>query len=368
MRILHINCNYVATTLHQLLVRNLEKMGIYSDVFVPIHSGIRAVIECDQNVRVVKCFNVRDRFLYRKKQKKIYEALQREYEVKNWNCIHAHTLFSDGGIAWRIKNDYGIPYIVAVRNTDVNVFFKYRVYLRKHGIEILKSAEAIVFLSLSYRDEVYQKYVDPLDVEELKNKTFIIPNGIDSFWLKNIPNIKRDDDGIIRCIYAGAINKNKNILTTLQACEILNNRGYRIQFTVVGKIEDNNIFNKIKKQKFVTYIPPQPKEKLIGLYRENDIFVMPSYTETFGLVYAEALSQGLPVIYSCGQGFDGQFPNGEVGYSVNSSDSKQIADSIIELMEKKNQISLRCIEKSKKFDWEKISSMYTAIYKRLGER
>ena len=38
------------------------------------------------------------------------------------------------------------------------------------------------------------------------------------------------------------------------------------------------------------------------IYRENDIYVMPSIIETFGLVYAEAMSQGLPVIYTRGQG------------------------------------------------------------------
>lgn len=40
---------------------------------------------------------------------------------------------------------------------------------------------------------------------------------------------------------------------------------------------------------------------------------MPSHKETFGLVYAEAMSQGLPIIYTKNQGFDGQFPDGYVG-------------------------------------------------------
>ena len=42
--------------------------------------------------------------------------------MNEYSLIHAHSLFSNGYIAMRIKQDYGIPYIVAVRNTDVNTF------------------------------------------------------------------------------------------------------------------------------------------------------------------------------------------------------------------------------------------------------
>ena len=48
------------------------------------------------------------------------------------------------------------------------------------------------------------------------------------------------------------------------------------------------------------------QKKTYLIFIVNDIFVMPSVTELL-LVYAEAMSQGLPVIYTRGQGFDGQF-------------------------------------------------------------
>lgn len=44
------------------------------------------------------------------------------------------------------------------------------------------------------------------------------------------------------------------------------------------------------------------KTKIIDVYRDSDIFVMPSKFETFGLVYVEALTQGLHLIYTKGQG------------------------------------------------------------------
>ena len=48
-------------------------------------------------------------------------------------------------------------------------------------------------------------------------------------------------------------------------------------------------------------------EQMRLLYRANSVFVMPSKSETFGLVYIEALSQGLSVLWSRGEAIEGMF-------------------------------------------------------------
>ena len=92
---------------------------------------------------------------------------------------------------------------------------------------------------------------------------------------------------------------------------------------------------------------------------------MPSWQETFGLVYAEAMSQGLPVIYSKGQGFDGQFPEGQVGFSVNSASAKSVAEGIIGVIENYSQIAPNCIPSAARFDWHDICQQYLEIYDRV---
>ena len=52
MKVLHINCNYIATTLHQLMVRELGKHGVDSEVFVPVYDRSKGVIEPDDYVTV----------------------------------------------------------------------------------------------------------------------------------------------------------------------------------------------------------------------------------------------------------------------------------------------------------------------------
>ena len=101
---------------------------------------------------------------------------------------------------------------------------------------------------------------------------------------------------------------------------------------------------------------------LLERYREADVFVMPSFFETFGLVYLEAMSQGLPLIYSKDQGFDGFYTDGRIGYAVNPSDTDGIADKINIIFENYEAISMNCIEEVHGFSWDAIASAYMGIY------
>lgn len=166
----------------------------------------------------------------------------------------------------------------------------------------------------------------------------------------------------IRIIYVGVINPNKNIEATIEACKILIELGYEVGYTIVGKILERKYYDLIKQYPFIRYIPHCKKEELINYYRDADIFVMPSKHETFGLVYVEAMTQGLPVIYTRGQGFDGQFNEGEVGYSVEYDSAKEIADRIVKILNEYESISNQCLINNDRFDWEKISRKYMCIY------
>ena len=141
---------------------------------------------------------------------------------------------------------------------------------------------------------------------------------------------------------------------------------YDISLTVVGKVADEKIFSVIQEDSFTECLPAQTKESLMGLYREHNIFVMPSFTESFGLVYAEAMSQGLPVIYAKGQGFDNQFLEGMVGYHVLAHDAQDVADGIERLINDFDSIKQNVVSRSKTFNWREIAVRYDDIYKSIG--
>lgn len=364
MKVLHINCNYVGTKLHRIMIKHLDKTGIDNFVFAPVYSMPKGNEENKRTV-ISKCFKKYDRIFFDYKSKKIRKALLMNYDISTFDLIHAYTLFTDGNVAYELKKKYPqIKYVVAIRNTDVNTFFKYMLHLRKRGIKIMKEASAIFFLSEPYKRIVFNKYVPKNIKEELEKKTYIIPNGIDDFWISNCYKTKdiKSNSKNVNIIYAGRVDKNKNIKTTQEALKMLQDNGYNTQFSIVGKIENQKIFKKIINYQNTKYYGEKNKEELMKLYRKNDIFVMPSFSETFGLVYAEAMSQGLPVIYTRGQGFDGQFGDGIVGYSVDPKSKNEIADKIKIILRKYREISGNCIKKVNKFEWDKIVNKYKKIY------
>lgn len=369
-KVLHINCNYIGTTLHQLMIENLTDIGYENTVFCPTYNKDLAVIKPNPNVCVCECFKKWDRLIFDYKQRKIRKSLQQNINVSDFDLIHAYTLFTDGNCVEKLSEKYGIPYVVAVRNTDVNDFFRLMPHLRNRGIKIMKKASAVFFLSEAYKRQVFEKYVSAEDRKEIERKTYVIPNGIDEFWLKNVPKqAKTIDRKKINLIYAGRIDKNKNIPTIQKAMKILSEKGFESHLKVVGKVQDKKEFENIMKDNAVTYFPAMAKEKLIHEYRSSDIFVMPSFTESFGLVYAEAMSQGIPIIYSKGQGFDNQFPEGTVGYHVSPNDPSDVAGGIMKLAENYSEIQKNVVECSKEFSWRKLTEKYDGVYKKikLGE-
>lgn len=190
----------------------------------------------------------------------------------------------------------------------------------------------------------------------------VIPNGIDDFFLKNTPEPGNKVSVPLELLYAGEINSNKNLELTVQAAKLLREQGIEVRLTAVGDIQEEKYRGLLEDTSFVSYFPRCPKEEILQHLRESDIFVMPSHTETFGLVYAEAMSQGVPVLYTRGQGFDGQFPEGTVGYPVSDSDPVELAEKIRQVAENYSSLSANCLANVSRFDWHTIAKEYQHIY------
>ena len=65
-----------------------------------------------------------------------------------------------------------------------------------------------------------------------------------------------------------------------------------------------------------------------NLYNLFDAFVLASYSETFGVVYIEAMYAGLPVIGIRGQGIDGVVKDGENGFLATPRDVEDLVEKI----------------------------------------
>lgn len=363
MKILHIAPNYPYSKLYHQLISALEDKGITDEVYV---QSKEPEVERDYPVYYLgRNFGLIDRLFYFRKQKIILNDILNRHITDGVDVIHAHNLFSAGYCAYKLKRQLGIPYIVAVRNSDVYDFFYHMIHLRKLGVKIMRESSAVVFISPSYIDSVITKYVPQQYQREIRAKSCAIPNGLDQYFVDmSIRGSKNlDDKKNIRLLYVGDIDKNKNIVTTLKACNHLINKGYNLTYTIVGRIREKELKKELEKD-YIRYVSYSPKEEVLQYMRDSDIFVMPSIHETFGLVFIEAMSQGLPIIYTKGQGVDGYFQEGEVGYAVNCLDDMEIANSIEKIINSYTEISNNCSKASLNFLWDNISDQYVELYKR----
>ena len=361
MRILQIANGYLDNRLYEHLFSDLEKKGAEQTVFVPV-SGKKTGSE-ENNVHIVPCFDQLDRALFFRKQKKMLSWLKGNLDLQNFDLIHAHTVFSGGYAARQIHKQYGIPYMVAVRNTDVNIFFKYMVHLRHVGLDILRHAEKIIFLSPAYREQTLSRYVPLKDLEAIAEKSLVIPNGIaDLFFAQDVQPKQLGET--LRLIQVGRLMALKNPELSAKAVEILRSRGKHVTLTLVGSVQEEAYRELIRKD-YVNWFDNCPQQEVIGHLQRADIFVMPSHTETFGLAYVEAMSQGLPVLYTAGQGFDGQFDEGEVGFAVSDTDPEALADKIEKVVENYETLSKNAISGASRFRWDTIGSLYADLYREI---
>ena len=74
------------------------------------------------------------------------------------------------------------------------------------------------------------------------------------------------------------------------------------------------------------------QSELLPFYRDADIFVLPSTTEAFGVVFLEAMASGLPVIGTDVGGIPEIIRDGQNGLLVPPNQPDLLANAIIELL------------------------------------
>ena len=359
--ILQICSYYINDKLYTSFFKSLERLQITSIayVFANVNAVSKRIIE--NKVVVSYCYNTVDRCFFHIKHKKALVEAEKRFEFSNFYLMHAHSLFSNGYIAYKLNQKYDIPYIVTVRYPDVLTFFRFMVHLRGLGIKILKNAKGIIFLSESYKEKT-MRYIPAVLKKEIISKTAVIPNGIDDFWIDNSPTMPKEVHEELKLLFVGRVNKNKNPEALIEICKLLISKGKQCTLTIVGNIEDRSYSKLFKKYSFIHYYSYCDNNQLLRYYRASDIFVMLSHKESFGIVYAEAMSQGLPVIYTKDQGFYSQFDEGIVGYGVNAGDYRQAVECIERIIQDYSNFSMRCLKYSKQFSWDTVAKKVAQMY------
>jgi glycosyltransferase involved in cell wall biosynthesis len=366
MRLTHINSYFFSNRLHTALVEKLADAGLEQHVFLPAPKKEQAANPSVDNVSftVCRCFSKLERALWPLKMWRIWRTYCRDRKLHPAELNHAHTLFVNGLIAYWAKKKYGTPYVVTIRNTDVNQFLKKhpRIF-RPIGLKIMREAEAVTSLSHMYWKNNLRQYYQESEIGPLEAKHRTIPNGCEDFWFEHV-DTRHTLSGRLRLVFVGLLAKNKNLGTVLTACRLLRDRGIDFDLKVVGSgpLEDEYRKDAVDLPvEFLGYI--SDRKQLLEVYRDSDLLVVPSFTESFGVVYAEAMTQGLPVIYTASQGFDGFFPDGAIGFAVDPHDARQIAEKILAILNDYPRFAVNVAQHAATLKWENAVGALTEVYR-----
>lgn len=271
--------------------------------------------------------------MFKKNAKK---ALKNLLEKEDIDIIHGHYLFPAGAAAVEVGKEYGIKTYVTAHGSDMFELYKSQPLMRPTIKNVLKDADGVFAVSNALKHEIVAT-----GVVGIADKTKISWNSVDvdKFSSKENDSFKKEfkleDKPIV--LFVGNLIKRKNVDSLLEAKKIANSDYYLV---VVGdgplykkltkKVEDENIRD---------VIFTGSRGDVENIIPSCDLLILPSFSESFGLVLIEALACGKPVIGSDVGGIS-EIINDDVGLLINPKKVSTIAKAIDKLV---NDEDLRLI-------------------------
>lgn len=259
--------------------------------------------------------------MFKKNAKK---ALENLLEKEDIDIIHGHYLFPAGAAAVEVGKEHGIKTYVTAHGSDMFELYKTQPLMRSTIRNVLKDADGVFAVSNALKHEIIAT-----GVTGIAAKTKISWNSVDINKFSNKENdsfkkeYKLEDKPIV--LFVGNLIKRKNVDSLLEAKKIAHGDYYLV---IVG---DGPLFKKLKKkvdeENIRDVIFTGSRNDVENIIPSCDVLVLPSFSESFGLVLIEALACGKPVIGSNVGGIT-EIINDDVGLLVNPNKISSIARAI----------------------------------------
>lgn len=386
MHILHISNSYGGTAVYKNLYSQLDELGIQQTIYVPLNYknrnrvGNHLIDFKTSGSRIIYSTVLQPwhKIFYMAKINIIVDDICKKVDLPSIDLVHASTLCVDGAAAYKLHKRYGIPFINAIRNTDINSYYKIFIWRKDFFTNILNASSKVIFLSPKYKDYFLNTLIPSNIAALIKNKIDIIPNGIEPYFLNNRQTTHKEIGNKIQLIFISSFKKGKGLIETILAIDVLRKKGLDISLRAIGKglpnrgndIDYTNKVELLAQNRPWIYLENYQKPpELCEALQNADIFIMPSKPETFGLVYVEALSQNVPIIYTKGEGFDGFYQEGVVGYPAEAGNVSDIAKQIEKTIANHKMISnhISNLDLKLSFDWSLIAQKYKDTYLSLKQ-
>lgn len=278
-----------------------------------------------------------------------------------------HYFFSlPTGLLTLMRGRPATPYIVSLRGSDVPGYDPFNTKVeRLHALmkpvtrRIWRRAGRVVALSTALAD-IARRTAPGLDID-------IIPNGIDTHRFS--PPHVRPQAKVPRLITVARLLERKGIQTVLEACAKPTILPVELRIVGTGPFEGElrEMVREFGLEDRVQFLGFVPNDELPAHYRESDIFVLPSETESFGLVFAEAMSCGLPIAASNVGGIPETVRDGIDGLLCPPGEPISLRENILRLtsnIDTRKEISHSQRERVlEQYTWDQIAERYAAVYR-----
>ena len=257
-------------------------------------------------------------------KKNAKRALENLLEKEDIDIIHGHYLFPAGAAAVEVGNEHGIKTYITAHGSDMFEVYKKQPIMRSTLKNVLKKADVVLAVSNALRHEIIAT-----GVSGISNKTRICWNSVDVNKFSQNGDISfRNELGLKDkpiVLFVGNLIKRKNVDSLLDSKKIANSDYYLV---IVG---DGPLFKNLKKrveeENIRDVIFTGSRNDVEKIIPSCDVLVLPSFSESFGLVLIEALACGKPVIGSNVGGIT-EIITDDVGLLVNPNKVSSIAGAI----------------------------------------
>jgi glycosyltransferase involved in cell wall biosynthesis len=192
------------------------------------------------------------------------------------------------------------------------------------------------------------------------HKVAIVPLGLRSLPTGVAPK-RRVHGRPLRILFVGDEAIRKGIGDLFRAVEIFGRR--RCEVRVAGNT-DLSAFGYRQAGKSVQFLGPVPRQEIQRQYEWADVLLLPSVSDTFGLVVLEAMSHGVPVITTYNTGAADAVVEGESGFVVPAMHPDQIAQKLETLDSERyllETFSERAIRRSADFSQDRYAERLTTV-------
>ncbi|MBC2874975.1 MULTISPECIES: D-inositol-3-phosphate glycosyltransferase [Streptomyces] len=308
-----------------------------------------------------------------------------------YDLVHSHYWLS-GHVGWLAADRWGVPLVHAmhtmakVKNAALAAGDTPEPQARVIGeTQIVRAADRLIANTEGEAEELVRHY------DAAPDKVAVVHPGVNLERFREADGraAARDRLGLPRDalvpLFAGRIQPLKAPDVLLRAvAELLDRRPTlrsRIVVPVVGGPSGSGLAKPEELQKLaarlgiadvVRFRPPVDQERLADWYRAASVLVMPSYSESFGLVAVEAQACGTPVVAAAVGGLPVAVRHGASGFLVDGHDPVDYARALerfADAPELADTMGAAAAAHARSFGWDTAAAATAAVYtEAIGER